>query len=159
MKQKIPPGKRWGFLILCSFAYGFQPSMFFHLIALLYSTTCIYSGCVVTWFLSFGSSDLLGVFQGWSSASKPGTVSLLATDYTRHSCVMFQLWRSCWSLLRPLKTMLVIPLDAPQRVSEASQKPLSATFHREWSPRVFLTETTSSCTVQIEPGRKSDTGA
>lgn len=63
VKQKIPPRKTLRiFLISCSFAYNSQPSMFFHLIALLYSTMCIYSGNVVTWFLSFGSIDLLGVF-------------------------------------------------------------------------------------------------
>lgn len=81
----------------------------------------------------------------------------LPADFSGHGGVMLCLRCSCWSWSRPLRTMLVVPLDAPQCISEASQRCLSALLRREHAVDLFLTEATSSCTEQIELDRESDT--
>lgn len=50
------------------------------------------------------------------------------------------------------QSMLLIAPGAPQHFSEASQKRLAALLCREYVPGLFLGETASRCTEQIEPG-------
>lgn len=45
----------------------------------------------------------------------------------------------CQSCVQLLYTTLVIPLDAPQHISEVSRKQLSALFPRELAASLFLT--------------------
>lgn len=48
--------------------------------------------------------------------------------------------------------------QAHTKTALLSHKWLSALHPREYTPSLLLTEATSSCTVQIKPGRKSETG-